>query len=248
MPAVVWGTRVKEELGGACAHLCAGCGEVTVADEFIVSEAQHIYFIHGVYKEAQRYVCCRLCGIASKLPPGCKVAPADSLVTFIPSEEFIAATNPRLAQDCTPESVGTEFPHGVSRIQWAVLNTINSALARQNDDDKVTGFTGGLALIAMLGVVFSMVKVWDWSNENGAVTAGVLLCVAVVVFGAICILHSFLVNRAVTKQVRAYVLNCLRHTGSSVRDLADAAMTLGRNFRKASRHLKKCAGSYANDG
>ena len=247
MPAVIWGTKVKEEAGGACAHLYPGCGEVTVADEFIVSKAQHIYFIHGTFEEAQRYVCCRLCGTASESPSGCKMTPSDRETGFIPSDEFSAATSPALARGNTPEQPDLELPHGVSRLHWALLRTINGALARQNDDDKVTGFTGGLALISMAPVFFLAVKVWNWSKENGGVTLAVMLCVGASVFGAIYFLHSSLVNRAVRKQVKPYVINCMRHTGSRIQDLADAAISLGKDFRKAARHLTKCTGSYRLD-
>ena len=64
---VVWGNKIKEELGDTIKQFCQGCELDTYADEFTVSEAKHIYFIKGSYNEQFKYACCRLCGAASNI-------------------------------------------------------------------------------------------------------------------------------------------------------------------------------------
>lgn len=238
MIPIVWGTKVKREQAGALATDCPVCLERTIADEFVVSAAKHVYFIHGGYKEATRYARCRLCGMAAPMPADVVPILETPGHLAIPDEEFIAKTNPSIAGKPKAEAyVKVEYPAGVTRLQAALFGAIVDCIKAQEQMDKVSGFTGGLALLLLPSSIFL-------SSYASDPVVALAACFILGTIGIVQI-HLWMLHRAVSKEMQRFVRRVAEHTGLTLDNLIENATKLGKRYRKVSRHLQRMREVYS---
>jgi len=237
MAIIVWGAKVKLEQSGSLAMDCPVCLERTVGDQLVLLSARHIYFIHGGYKEAARYARCRLCGMAAPRPDdaiGMFDIPPDM---FTANPDLIARSNPSLAEK--PKrlpDVFIEYPAGVTRVQAALFGAILECANAQGKDDKVTGFTGGLALLLLPLAVF----VSSYADNPVPPLAATFIIGAAFILN----LHLWMIHRAVAREMSPYVRRVLQHTNLTIDNLIENSAKLGKRYLKVSGHLQRCRMSY----
>lgn len=236
----VWGTRVKEDKLGAIAIDCPICGERVISDCFVVYKASHMYFIRGKFKEVGRYLRCRLCLNASRLPDSVstKVSSPDQIV---PSMEFIKDTNPNLLEGDKQElKFDNEFPVGVTRLRWALCNGILQAIRGQNNSSKAAGNAEGLIIMVLMVALFSSMLVYHRFQQSPMIPLAILIALTVSLVGALYVLQDILMFRAVYKLINKDIQRYLYHQNENYNVLLNCAVSLGRPFKKVAKYLKWC--------
>jgi hypothetical protein len=246
MPAVVWGTKVKEEEGGVLAMRCPFCGELTVGDELVFSKASHVYFISGSYKEYARLARCRLCGIPTSMSDNMRAVDGTTVNQVVPDADLIERTNPDVEQQRVPEI--TDLPEGVGRQQWAFLVGLGQAMAEKSKN--LSGWTGALGIamsivLLVLGISLTVKYGPTRYFENSPLLAigGVLVPVVIALLW-VWRIHRKLVDRALPQEMSEPLRRFLDYTGTTYDDLLLAAAALGRDGRKAYGHLDRARWRY----
>lgn len=216
MAATHWKLEGNEDNGGATAFNCPACQNTVVGDRVPASS-----------DSGAVYVTCRLCGQVSDLSPETVFAIVDPRVC-LPGPDVLQLTNPSL--EILPEN----RPAALA----ALFRLVEEECQRQNNDDKVTGLTGGLALISIFLVIFLMVKVLSVTNNATVafISAPVFLAVD---FTFILWLHRKLVHRAVLKQIGQYLHNTQAFSGMDPGPLAEAAAREKKPVRRFFQFLLK---------
>lgn len=227
---IVWGTKVKQVVSGALALDCPACGERAVGDEYVVSTASHIYYIPGTYKEAGRYVRCRLCSMSVEVPLGATAASDVPAEMAVPDETVLLATNPELAE-VTPEE-----PNPV-RLQAALFSAILNCKEKQAKDGSASGLSGVLLLfVAIPAIIYLFVLTGNYPVLYVSIALGL---VGVILF------HNWILHRAIAKEMTPYIRRAMKRCSLSIDALIENAEKMDRAFRPVGKHLQRRRADYA---
>lgn len=206
----------SEGNGGAAAFNCSVCQNTVIGDRIPASSEPEAV-----------YVKCRLCGRVSEVAPETTLAVVDPRA-FLPAAAVVQMTHPGL--ELLPEN----RPAALA----ALFSLVEEECQRQNNDDKVTGLTGGLALISIFLVIFLMVKVLAVTNNAtvAVISAPVFLAVD---FTLLLWLHRKLVHRAVLRQIDPQLHHVQAFLGMDPGQLAEASAKEKKSVRRFFQFLSK---------
>lgn len=234
---IVWGTRVKEEPAGSVAIDCPVCGERVIADTFKVLKASHLYFIRGKYKEAQRYVRCRLCGVPSELPYQANSETSPEFNVIVPSNNFINETNPGLSKlSSKPSDKVFNVPDGSQRHIFALFQGIFYEINKQKSSSKAAGNAEGLIMIVLMtGLLLSMFLYEKFSSPQIFLTT---LWTATILLVIIFYRFQFiLMFKAAHKYLSLHVQRYLEFENMNYQDLLKKSFELGGELKVVKKYL-----------
>lgn len=241
MPAVMWGTKERDETVGAMAMDCPACFERTVADVCVISQASHVYFIAGRFRETARYAICRLCGSFVAVPTGSGEPVEIAPETVLADDDLVRQTHPALLElEPGPPPGAEPPPEGLSHAHMAFVKSIPEALKRRSR--KVGGWSGGVAVLGLLSAIAMAAVVNGTAGPEAALGLGAVV-LAGAAAGAVW-LHLDLVHGGVARRRRAGLRRLLEHTGTDYNSLVAAVAYLDKGRGKALRHLRKARDAY----
>ena len=233
--------------GGAIALACPWCAEITVADQFVLTRAHHIYFLEGIPKEVSKYVRCRLCAMPSELPNGAAPSrePLKHPHDVLASEAFIAKTNQKISRAEKTELA--PLPDNIPRTEAAFFQAVLH-LKRQSS-------TKGQELLAIgclasLGGIVGAFAAMGLVNTVGASRIEDVSMIPGSIIGIIGVLFWMNARERrkhealIAEELQPFAARVASHLGVSVEQLADDAQRLGGKYGWVAMHLRKFAQVY----
>lgn len=236
---IVWGTKVKEEHGGVMPVFCPSCAQVVWGDCYIIKSASHVYFIHGGFMEASRYLRCRCCGDLLNAPQQVKMYKLNDDEQVFPSQELIAKGNPQLVEKGTTQVQEVDLPTGVSRDTWAILNGLHANLETEKKNSNVSENTGGMVIMLCMAAFGTAIAIWvNYEHKSKVLPYSIwAVCIAAATFLTIKI-HNWILNRAVHRVMKKQVRNFLDRHNKSINELmGDADILDQRTFKQVKKYL-----------